>query len=220
MAGKPKNIDEYLALLSGDKRAALEKLRKDILAAAPKAEEGILWGLPGFRLEGRMLVAFGAASRHCALYPMSAATVAAHKDDLKDYDTSAGTIRFPALRPLPAGLVRKLVRARIAENVEKAAQSKQAKQSPACSSARPGGAGAVVCGAGSSPLWGRNHGEWRRSAGPFHTVLRRRRAVAPPAPDHACVSPVHQSTDQPLFRFSAAARTTTPGRLFRRAGRP
>ena len=116
MAGKPKTVDEYLAALSGDKRAALEKLRKAIKAAAPKAEECISYQLPAFRLDGRMLVAFGAAANHCAFYPMSSSTVETHKDDLKDYDTSKGTIRFQTDHPLPAPLVRKLVRARIAEN--------------------------------------------------------------------------------------------------------
>jgi uncharacterized protein YdhG (YjbR/CyaY superfamily) len=83
MAAKPKNIDDYLSRVSADKRAAMEKLRKDILAAAPGAEEGILWGMPGLRLAGRMLVAFGAAKKHCALYPMSARTIAAHAKELK-----------------------------------------------------------------------------------------------------------------------------------------
>ena len=114
-AGKPKTIDDYLAALSDDKRAALEKLRKTIRAAAPKAEECISYQLPAFRLNG-MLVAFGATAKHCAFYPMSSSTVKAYKDELKDYDTSKGTIRFQADNPLPAALVRKLVKARIAEN--------------------------------------------------------------------------------------------------------
>jgi uncharacterized protein YdhG (YjbR/CyaY superfamily) len=116
MGRKPQTIDEYLAALSDDKRAALEKLRKTIRAAAPKAEECISYQLPAFRLEGRMLVAFGATTNHCAFYPMSSSTVEAYSDELQDYDTSKGTIRFQADNPLPATLVRKLVKARIAEN--------------------------------------------------------------------------------------------------------
>jgi uncharacterized protein YdhG (YjbR/CyaY superfamily) len=116
MAAKPKTIDEYLAALSADKRAALEKLRKTIKAAAPKAEECISYGLAAFRLDGRPLVAFGAGANHCAFYPMSGSTLLAHKDELKDYDTSKGTIRFQPDQPLPVALVRKLVKARIAEN--------------------------------------------------------------------------------------------------------
>src|SRR5262249_10310716 len=113
---KPKNIDEYLASVGGDKRAALERLRKVIKSAAPKADECISYGLAAFCLNGRPLVAFGAASNHCAFYPMSSSTVTAHKEELEDYDTSKDAIRFPVDKPLPATLVRKLVRARIAEN--------------------------------------------------------------------------------------------------------
>ena len=116
MAAKPKTIDEYLAALNDDQRAALEKIRKSIRAAAPKAEECISYQIPAYRLNGRMLVGFGATANHCAFYPMSSSTVESHKDDLKDYDTSKGTIRFQADNPLPAALVRKLVKARIAEN--------------------------------------------------------------------------------------------------------
>ena len=108
-----KTIDEYLAALSDDKRAALEKLRKAIRAAAPKAEECISYGLPAFRLNGKLLVAFGPAARHCSFYP-GAFPIAAHKNELRDYDTSKGTIRFQPDHPLPATLVRKLLKARIA----------------------------------------------------------------------------------------------------------
>ena len=111
-----KTIDDYLATLSSDQQTALERLRKAIRAAAPKAEECIAYRLPAFRLNGKLLVAFGAAKNHCAFYPMSASTVEVHQKELKDYDTSKGTIRFPASHPLPAALVRKLVKARIAEN--------------------------------------------------------------------------------------------------------
>jgi len=113
---KARTIDEYLATLSEDKRAALQKLRDTIKAAAPKAKECISYQLPTFRLDGKMLVAFGATANHCAFYPMSSSTVAAHQDDLKGYDTSKGTIRFQPDHPLPAALVRTLVKARIAEN--------------------------------------------------------------------------------------------------------
>jgi uncharacterized protein YdhG (YjbR/CyaY superfamily) len=113
-ADKPKTADAYLAALSDDKRAALETLRKTIKAAAAQAEECISYQLPAFRLKGKLLVAYGAAANHCAFYPGS--VVEALKDELKDYDTSKGTIRFPANRPLPSALVRKLVKLRIAKN--------------------------------------------------------------------------------------------------------
>lgn len=115
---KPQNIDEYLAPLSREKRAALEKLRRDIKAAAPKAEECISYRIPAFRLNGRLLVAFGAAAKHCAFYP-GAHPVEALAKELEAYDTSKGTIRFPDDSPLPAALVRKLVKTRIAEYADR-----------------------------------------------------------------------------------------------------
>jgi uncharacterized protein YdhG (YjbR/CyaY superfamily) len=107
------NIDEYLAPLPAHQRALLQKLRKAISAAAPRAEEGFSYGLPAFRLDGRPLVCFAAAANHCSLYPMSPAVIRAFADDLEKYETSKGTIRFVA--PLPGALVRRIVRARIAE---------------------------------------------------------------------------------------------------------
>ena len=109
-----KNIDEYLAGLPGDKRAALEKLRRAIRAAAPRAQECISYGIPAFRLDGRMLVAFGAAAKHCSFYP-GAFPVEAFRRELASYETSKGTVRFAADKPLPAALVRKIVKARIAQ---------------------------------------------------------------------------------------------------------
>jgi uncharacterized protein YdhG (YjbR/CyaY superfamily) len=111
---KPPSVDAYLARLSDDKRAALEKLREHIRAAAPSAEECISYQCPAFRLDGKMLVWYGAGKNHCAFYP--GAVVEQHKEELRDYETSKGTIRFQADRPLPAALVRKLVKARIAKN--------------------------------------------------------------------------------------------------------
>jgi uncharacterized protein YdhG (YjbR/CyaY superfamily) len=121
---KPKTIDAYLGEVSADQRVALEKLRKTIRAAAPGAEECISYQLAAFRHDGRMLVGFGATAKHCAFYLMSSATVPAHADELKNYDTSKGTIRFQPDRPLPVALVRKLVKARIAENVARRRKSK------------------------------------------------------------------------------------------------
>jgi len=99
-------------------RAALEKLRRSIQAAAPKAEECISYDVPGFRIGGKLLVSFGAAKNHCSFYP-GALPVRTHCEELKCYSTSKGTIRFPADRPLPASLVRKLVKTRIAEKSSK-----------------------------------------------------------------------------------------------------
>jgi uncharacterized protein YdhG (YjbR/CyaY superfamily) len=113
---KPSTIDEYLAGVSGDQRTALGKLRRTIRAAAPRANECISYGLAAFRLDGRPLVAFAAWANHCAIYPMSSRTVKTFRAQLKGFETSKGTIRFTPDKPLPSALVRKLVKARIAEN--------------------------------------------------------------------------------------------------------
>lgn len=118
-----RTIDEYLAALSARQRAALQKLRTTIRSVAPDAEECISYSLPAFRFDGRVLVCFGASTKHCSFFPGSGTTVAAHAELLKGYDTSKGTIRFPPEKPLPAGLVQTIVKARIAENSERAGKS-------------------------------------------------------------------------------------------------
>jgi 3-methyladenine DNA glycosylase AlkD/uncharacterized protein YdhG (YjbR/CyaY superfamily) len=120
---KPTTIDAYLAGLPEDQRAALEKVRKAILAAAPQAEECFSYGLPAFRDEGGLLAGFGAGANHCAYYPMSGSIVSALGRELAGYATSKGAIRFDAAKPLPAALIRKLVRARQAENGASAAKA-------------------------------------------------------------------------------------------------
>ena len=110
---KTESHDEYLAKISDHKRRALEKLRKDIKEAAPKVEECISYGVPSYRLNGKFLMSYAAAAKHCAFYP--GATIQRFKKELKGYETSNGTIRFPADKPLPSPLVRKIVKARIAE---------------------------------------------------------------------------------------------------------
>ena len=115
---KVKSIDDYLEKLTADKRAALEKLRKTIRAAAPEAEECISYQIPAFRQNG-MLVGFAATAKHCAFFPFNSTTVAAHKAALKGFETSKGAIRFQPEKPLPATLVRKLVKERVAENTQR-----------------------------------------------------------------------------------------------------
>ena len=144
MTEKPTTIDAYLAALPAEKRAALEALRKAIRAVAPRAEECVSYQLPAFRLDGKLLVGFGATANHCALYLMSSGTVEAHEEDLAGYDTSKGTIRFPADEPLPATLVRKLVKARIAENRAGATSSYGAGRGLAVPGPRPAGGNAMT----------------------------------------------------------------------------
>ena len=112
---RPASINGYLAKVSEEQRVALERLRKTIRAAAPQAEECISYGIAAFRHHG-MLVGFGATKTHCALYLMSASTLDAFREDVDGLDVSKGTIRFQPAKPLAAALVRKLVKARIAEN--------------------------------------------------------------------------------------------------------
>jgi uncharacterized protein YdhG (YjbR/CyaY superfamily) len=113
---KPRVIDEYLAEVKPDQQAVLEKLRQAIHAVAPGVEECISYGIPAFRLNGRLLVFFGAWENHCAFYPGSSTTLKKFRDDLKGFQVSKGTVRFSADNPLPIVLVKKLVKARIAEN--------------------------------------------------------------------------------------------------------
>ena len=113
---KPRTINEYLAHVKPDHRATLEALRKAILAVAPGAEECISYGIPAFRLNGRSLVFFGAWANHCSFYPGSSTTLEKFRDNLKGFQVSKGTIRFSPDNPLPIALVKKLLKARIAEN--------------------------------------------------------------------------------------------------------
>jgi uncharacterized protein YdhG (YjbR/CyaY superfamily) len=113
---KPKTIDEYLALVNPEQRAVLQKIRETIHAAAPGAVEYIGYGLAGFKLKGRPLVYFGAWENHCAFYAASPAVQKKFQKELKGFEASKGTIRFTPEKPLPTTLVKKLVKARIAEN--------------------------------------------------------------------------------------------------------
>jgi uncharacterized protein YdhG (YjbR/CyaY superfamily) len=109
-----QTVDDYLAALPEEARATLEKLRKIVKAAVPKATEVISYQIPMYKHHG-MLVGFAAFKDHCSFFP-GANPIATHKDELKAYETSKGTIRFPIGKPLPAALVKKLVKTRVAEN--------------------------------------------------------------------------------------------------------
>ena len=124
----PTSIDEYLAGVSDEKRAALQQLRKTILGVIPKAEECISYQMPAFRHEGRVLVYFAASANHCAFYP--GGMVNDFKDDLQSFETSKGTIRFQPERPIPASLVRRIVKARMAQNAAKASRPTASKSKP------------------------------------------------------------------------------------------
>jgi uncharacterized protein YdhG (YjbR/CyaY superfamily) len=112
---KVETISEYLAELPAAQRAALQRLRAIIRATVPEAEECISYQIPSFKLNGKGLIWFGAAARHCAIYGV------ANDPALKDYDTSGkGTLRFTVEKPLPEALVRKLVKSRMKKIAAKA----------------------------------------------------------------------------------------------------
>ena len=110
-----RDVDEYLAKAPDDVRAALEKLRKTIKAAAPKADEVISYQIPAYKHRG-LLVGFAASKAHCTFHIMSVEVTRAHAEDLKGYKLGKASIQFDAGQTLPAGLIKKLVKARIAEN--------------------------------------------------------------------------------------------------------
>ena len=115
----PKNVDEYLAGVPEPARSTLNRVRAAIRSAAPpEATEAISYRMPTFRYKGALL-GFAAFSNHCSLFPMSLSVMETFKNELKDFHTSKGTIRFPVDKPLADALVKKLVKARIAQNEHK-----------------------------------------------------------------------------------------------------
>ena len=122
---KPKTIDEYLRNVRPDHRKALQKLRQIIQTTAPNAEGCISYGIPAFRLNRRLLVFFAAWANHCAFYPGSTATLKNFHNELRNFQTSKGTIRFSPDKPLPVALVKKLVKTRIEENNDRANKKKR-----------------------------------------------------------------------------------------------
>jgi len=119
--GGPANVEEYLSAIPPDYRAALEKLRKQIKAAAPGATETISYQMPAFRDRDLLLVSYAAFRDHCSLFPMSKKVI---EDDegLAPYATGKGTLRFHIDHPIPANLVKKIVEARLVENAARRAR--------------------------------------------------------------------------------------------------
>jgi uncharacterized protein YdhG (YjbR/CyaY superfamily) len=112
----PKTVDEYLASVSGPARSTLEKVRAVIRSAAPsETAEVISYRMPMYKYKGT-LIGFAAFAKHCSLFLATSSMDKLFKDELRPYDTSKGTIRFPVDKPLPARLIRKLIKARVAQN--------------------------------------------------------------------------------------------------------
>ena len=106
-------IDQYLDALEGPKRTTLARLRQTILDILPEAEQGISYGLPAFKVRGKTIVGFAAFKNHLSYLPHSGSVFPQLKDELKDYSTSSGALRFGIDQPLPAPLVEKLIAVRL-----------------------------------------------------------------------------------------------------------
>lgn len=113
----PKTVDEYLSALPEEIRSVLIHLRKTIKSTAPKAEEVISYGMPGYKYYGA-LVYFAAFKNHCSFFPGSSQVIKLY-EELKSFKTAKGTIQFTIDKPLPATLVKKIVKARMKENEER-----------------------------------------------------------------------------------------------------
>jgi uncharacterized protein YdhG (YjbR/CyaY superfamily) len=115
----PASVEEYLANVPEPARSTLKRIRATIRSVVPaETTEAISYGIPTFKYKGS-LVAFAAFKNHCSLFPMSGSVIEAFRKELKDFQTSKGTLRFPVDKPLPAALVKKLVRARIVQKQNK-----------------------------------------------------------------------------------------------------
>ncbi len=111
-----KEVEDYLAAVPEPQRSTLLKVRALVRSVVPaEATEGISYGMPAFRYKGA-LVGYTAHPGHCGFYPMDPAVIVALKEELKKFETSKGTIRFPVDKPLSAALIKKIVKARIAGN--------------------------------------------------------------------------------------------------------
>lgn len=110
-----KQLQAYFAATPPKARAALKKIRAAIRSVAPRAEEAFSYRIPAFKLNGRPLVWYAAFKNHCSLFPMTGAIRRKLATNLKGYEMSKGTVRLPLAKPIPVGLVKKLVKARMAE---------------------------------------------------------------------------------------------------------
>ncbi len=122
------SIDDYLAGQPLAVRQVLERVRAAIQKAVPRAEEAISYGMPAFRLDGRVLVYFAGWKQHWGLYPASPAAVEAFAAELGAYELSKGTVRFPLTRPVPVGLIQRIAKFRAKELAERAAAKRPARR--------------------------------------------------------------------------------------------
>jgi len=107
-----KEIDDYLASLAEPKRSTLEVVRRTIAELLPEAEQGISYGVPAFRVQGKVVAGFAAFKNHLSYLPHSGSVLSELRDDLAGYKTSSGALQFPVDKPLPKSLIQKLVAVR------------------------------------------------------------------------------------------------------------
>jgi len=119
------DVDEYIAQVPDEQRPVLTTLRDIIRSIAPDAVESISYGIPTYKQDGKPLVYFGTASTHYALYAISGAVREKYSEELAGYSMSKGTIRFPFDKPIPSGLIKKLLKAALQENEAKAGAKKK-----------------------------------------------------------------------------------------------
>lgn len=115
MKPKAKTIDEYLSSVSGERRKALQGLRRTIRKIVPRAQECISYGIPAFRLDGTVIAGFCATAKGCSYFPFSGSTLKTLATELEEYGGTKSSLHFDPGEPLPPGLVRKLLETRIAE---------------------------------------------------------------------------------------------------------
>jgi uncharacterized protein YdhG (YjbR/CyaY superfamily) len=125
MLAKFNTIDEYLATLSKDRRTALARLRKTIRSILPKSEECFSYRMPAFRFDGVVIAGFIATRKGCSYFPFSGRTLATLAAEVRGYEQTKGSLHFEAAKPLPVALVRKLIRARLAEHASRSSRSRR-----------------------------------------------------------------------------------------------
>lgn len=113
---KFRNIDEYIYTLREDQVKRLQEMRRLIVQIAPEAVEVISYNMPAYKVYGRILVYLAAHKEHLGFYPANARIIELFRDDLRDYYTSKGTIRFEYKKAIPVDLIRKIIEYRVNEN--------------------------------------------------------------------------------------------------------
>lgn len=136
MRTKPKTVDDYLRSVSPDRRATLEKLRGTIRTILPRVEECISYSMPAFRLDGYVVAGFLATKTGCSYFPFSGTTLATLAEDLSGYDQTKSALHFDAKRPLSSALVRKLLKARVAETMARVAKKARRSSQAAVAAVR------------------------------------------------------------------------------------